>query len=72
MANHKLPPLPSGCVILSFSQTTNNRLLIDGHKYRPRSEQIRIANLYIEAGVNVENAKRYLRHILKDQPELTP
>lgn len=37
-----------------------------------RSELIRIANLYIAAGVNVENTKRFLRPILKEQPDLIP
>lgn len=37
-----------------------------------RSELIRIANLYIAAGFNVENIKRFLRPILKEQPDLIP
>lgn len=37
-----------------------------------RSELIRIANLYIAAGVNIENTKRFLWPILKEQPDLTP
>lgn len=37
---------------------------------RPRDEVIRVANLYIHAGVNVDNMKRFLRGILKTNQKL--
>lgn len=40
--------------------------------YGPRGEVIRVANLYIDASVNVDNMKRFLRRIFKDHPETYP
>lgn len=42
---------------------------MDIYEHSPQSELIRVANLYIEAGDKVENTKRFLRSILKGQPD---
>lgn len=39
---------------------------------RFREEKICVINLYIDAGVNEGNMKRFLRALLKDQPEAIP